>query len=335
MQFSELANELVLQIFQSCTSVRDILALQATNRHFHSLLSPVRRLPILYAAAEHEYGPLSEAVQIITYNPSQPAQHKRTLPETLFNLKNLVKVGKIAKKWEAIYPEKKWRDNFIDRRLLNVEECLRLRRAVYRFWLYCEAFHTKDHVRTARRIHSNVTQRAALLRNWTTAEIGDIEDFRLTARAVLEDEICPSNAVVRARQGSYLKPPTLRNHMPTNFHQYFANQSIHSRGRCDEEEGWGDEITHYYVIEDVMKLNPQQVFWLQQNASYKSTVEAFLCNLGDWFVNNGETFGETSYKVCSERELDGSVFGRLDNTSRLVLDGYLGIVRMGELDGQS
>ena len=332
MQFSELANELVLHIFQSCNSVRDILALQATSRHFHSLLSPIRSLPILYAAAEHEYGPLSEAVQVITHNPSQPAHLKRTLPETLPNLKNLVKVGRIAKEWQGIYPGKKWKDNYTERRSLSVEECFRLRRAVYRLWLYSEAFHNKEYVRTARRFPSNIVRRAALLRNWTTADIGDIEDLRLIIRAVFEDDVCPSDAAVRARQGAYAKYPPLRTHIPTYFHQYFATNY---RGKYDEEEGWGDEITHYYVIEDVMKLNPQQVYWLQQNASQKSTVESFLCNLGDWFVNNGETFGETAYKVCSERESEGLFLGRADHMSGLVSAGYLGIVQMEALGGQS
>ena len=331
MQFSELANELVLHIFQSCSSVRDILALQATSRHFHSLLSPVRRLPILWTAAEHEYGPLSEATQIITYNPSQPAHHKRMLPETLPNLKNLVKVGKIAKKWEGIYPEKKWKDNYTERRSLNTEECFRLRRAVYRLWLYSEAFHTKDHVRTARRLHSNVIQRVALLRNWTTTDIGDIEDLRLIIRDVLEDEVFPSNATIRARQGTYSKHPTSRSHMPTSFHHYLHS---YGRGKLDEEEGWGDEITHYYVIEDVMKLNPQQVYWLQQNAPQKSAVEAFLSSLGDWFINNGETFGETAHKVCSERESEGLLFGRVDHMSGLISAGYLGIAQVEAVDRQ-
>ena len=335
MQFSELANELVLQIFQSCTSVRDILALTSTSRHFHSLLSPIRQLPILYAAAENEYGPLSEVVQVITYNTSQPAHEKRTLPRTLHNLKSIVKIGKIAREWEGIYPGKKWKVNYEERRSLTAEECFRLRRAVYRLWLYSEAFHNEHHVRTARRLQSNVRQRAALLRNWTTAEIADIEDLRLTIRAVLEDEVCPSDAVVQHRfqplgypKGYTVALPHIYDLHSLLFYQYQLprHRNATATNNAHIDQGWGDEISHYYVVEDMMKLNPGQVIWLQQNAPFKNIVEAYKANCGDWFQNNGDTFGETAHVVSKERESESWMIDKTESVTDLVLTGWMGIV---------
>ena len=61
MHFESLATELVVQIFYSCNSVSDTLRLGATCQHFQKIMRSSRRLPILYAAAETEFGMLSES----------------------------------------------------------------------------------------------------------------------------------------------------------------------------------------------------------------------------------------------------------------------------------
>src|ERR1700712_246550 len=69
-------------------------------------------------------------------------------------------------------------------------------------------------------------------------------------------------------------------------------------------EGWGDNTSHYYVVEDVLKLDPEQIIWLKENAPLKGMVETFVKSLGDWFENNGETWSQTMEWVIRERGED-------------------------------
>lgn len=84
-------------------------------------------------------------------------------------------------------------------------------------------------------------------------------------------------------------------------------------------EGWGDDINHYYVVEDMLKLNPQQILWLKNNAPSKYQVEAYVKQLGDWFENNGETFEQTLDVVLAQRGVDVGGF------RNAVADGEIGI----------
>lgn len=103
-------------------------------------------------------------------------------------------------------------------------------------------------------------------------------------------------------------------------------------------EGWGDEIAHYYVIEDMLKLDPGQLMYLYEHVteglgqdgmfsagwSSKGLVESFVVGLGgDWFENNGETLAETVGFVIGERGGDGEEL-------RIGIDeGAVGLVRDG------
>ena len=87
-------------------------------------------------------------------------------------------------------------------------------------------------------------------------------------------------------------------------------------------EGWGSELEHYYVVEDMLKLDPGQLRHLYEqimahraggdggwrlNAGWssKGMVESCLGRwVGDWFDNNGETCGETMRFVVGERSED-------------------------------
>ena len=86
-------------------------------------------------------------------------------------------------------------------------------------------------------------------------------------------------------------------------------------------EGWGDEIPHYYVVEDMLKLDPAQILWLREHASCKAQVEAYVKGLGEWFENNGETFGQTLEFVLDER---GEEVGEM---MEAIGERRLGIVR--------
>ena len=150
MHFDSLPTEIVTQVFLSLPSVDSALALSATCQHFRHVFHSSKRLLILTHAAKAEYGPLDDIVQIVTQNSSQPAHIHRDVPISDALLKQIVATGRVAQKYEEIYPFKKWKTDFAYRRLLTSAERFNLRRALYRLWLSDSAFHNSSHVRFAR-----------------------------------------------------------------------------------------------------------------------------------------------------------------------------------------
>lgn len=375
MLFQDLATELVTQILLSCSSVNDVLALSTTCRRFRNISLSSQRLAILEHAAEAQYGPLLDLTQLLTHNSSQPAHIIRDVPFSLALLKQMVHAGRIAEKWCTIYPFKKWKHNYESRRLLSSTERYRLRRAIYRTWLYSRAFHNAQHPRETRVTRPMIQQRAALLHNWDTASLAEIADFSSIMRDVVQNNICPSNGTVarkfKSRHPSHDHSSLLfnihLNYPPTpatpfssaaasaTAYNPFTSQSPatnlwsrfnstpstpytarHSSPRCKfalhphhdvGAEGWGDDISHYYVIEDYMKLDPEQVLWLKENAPLKGMVEGYVRLLGGWFENNGATLGQTVDWVLDERG-EGVV-----EFSEGIEGGRLGVA-VGDGDGE-
>ncbi|KAL3461123.1 Brix domain-containing protein [Aspergillus heterothallicus] len=338
MSFHYLATELLLHIFQSCDTVADVTSLATTCRRFRNVFNRSNKLQLMMDVAEMEIGPIDDIIQIVTYNTSQPAHLLRTAPLTTPLLKQVVQIGRVAQKWETIYPVKKWKVDYENRRSLSDEERFRLRRAIFRLWLYHRAFHTGDYDRYSRHLRNIVAERAQLLHNWSTAELAEIEDVRLVIGDVVQNHICPSNGTIlrkfrkrypesnqqltfnihlnypMAQSGltpyGFLDPnpnPTEQYSHPTHSTK-FTNSSAKYRSRFRNDifhepgsQGWGDEIPHYYIVQDMMKLDPGQVLWLREHCPLKEQVETFVLSLGDWFRDNGETFGDTLEWVMNER----------------------------------
>lgn len=347
MLFENLATELLLHIFRSCTSISDVLNLALACRRFHRVFSSTQKLSILMNAADAEYGPIHDIIQLVTQNASQPAHVIRGAPLSAALVEQVVEIGRVAKKWEDIYPVKKWKVNFEDRRLLTEHERFCLRRAIYRLWLYGRTFHSRLFPRTTRMMKHVVVERAELLHNWSTNELAEIEDLRLVIRDVVRNHICPSNGTIlrKFRKRYPENTPTLSfnvhlNYPPPSSHALpaarsnpvttplvsqnpFAVKPRAVRSQCNTtptsaklnsniyhdpgEEGWGDELPHYYIVEDMLKLDPGQILWLRENAHLKEDVELYVRELGEWFENNGETFGQTLEWVMSERGEDVEV----------------------------
>ncbi|KAL6237190.1 hypothetical protein BDW75DRAFT_92762 [Aspergillus navahoensis] len=339
MPFQYLATELLLHIFRLCDTISDVVNLAATCRRFRDVFTRSNKLPILMDAAETEFGPVDDIIQVATHNTSQPAHLFRTAPLTASILRQIVRIGRVAQKWEGIYPVKKWKLDYENRRSLTDEERFRLRRAIYRLWLYHRAFHRREYDRYSRSLLNTVAERAQLLHNWTTSELADIEDLRTVISDVVQNHICPSNGTIQRKfrkrypesnhqltfniHINYPTPNTLTNSNPTDHGQYFhtthsasfSNSSAKYRSRFQNDifhdpgsEGWGDEIPHYYVVQDMMKLDPGQVLWLREHCPLKEQVETFVLSLGDWFRDNGETFGDTLEWVIRERGEDMEEF---------------------------
>ncbi|PYI03810.1 F-box domain protein [Aspergillus sclerotiicarbonarius CBS 121057] len=357
MLFHQLATELLLHIFRSCESVSDVMNLAMTCRRLHTVFHRSNKLQILVDAAESELGPLDDIIQIVTQNTSQRAHLFRTAPLSDSLLKQIVQIGHVAQKWEVIYPVKKWKADYENRRSLDGDERFRLRRAIYRLWLYHRAFHTDTYGRLSRTISHIITERAQLLHNWSTAELAEIEDVRLIIGDIVQNHICPSNGTIQRKfrkrypesnhqltfnihlnyptSSSPAGPPSLFEKDPNPAEQYFhtahpsnfteSPAKYKSRFRNDYFhdpgfEGWGDEIPHYYVVQDMLKLDPGQVLWLREHAPLKEQVEVYIRSLGDWFRDNGETFGDTLEWVIKERGDD------IDEFRAAISDREIGVV---------
>ena len=357
MFLEDLATELISHIFLSCTSVSDVLALSSTCHRFRQIYASSQKLQILQNAAEAQYGPLQDLTQLLTHNASQPAHVIRSVPFSISLLKQIVHTGRVAEKWCDIYPFKKWKQNFENRRLLTSNERYRLRRALYRLWLYSRAFHNRAHPRETRVTKLVIQKRAGLLHNWSTIELAEIADVHAVLREVLHSNVCPSNGTI-ARKFKKRSPDNEHHQLLFNIHlnyppvqcnlfqsQYHSSPNVlsnhfHSTSAFNSRygyskytatsyhepgaEGWGDDIPHYYVVEDMLKLDPEQIMWLKENAPLKGQVEMYVKGLGDWFENNGETWGQTLEWVLEERGEDaGEILGA-------VADGDLGVTVFDE-----
>ena len=191
-------------------------------------------------------------------------------------------------------------------------------------------------------------------------------DVQYLLRGLLEHHICPSNGTVlrrhRARYPHEQQAPPVHNGYPrdnSNLQQQldFQAKYFHSTpqvskllvatpdshrggtggaGGAGVIDGWGDEIAHYYVLEDMLKLDPGQIMWLYEhvttgspasdvglgNASAKDRVQDYVNAVGgSWFTNNGETFGETVAFVFGERG------GEMEDLRLDVEDGLEGVAR--------
>ncbi|KAF2669470.1 hypothetical protein BT63DRAFT_261765 [Microthyrium microscopicum] len=335
-----LASELLIQIFDHVGQVQDVLNLGATCHRLHDVQTSSRQLYFLQDAAERQYGPLDDAFQLLTQNDSQEAHIQRPIKVSLALLKQVVHVGRVAETWADTYPFKKWKDDYTNRRLLSLDERFKVRRAIYRLWLYTRAFHTPSHPRESRLYPSAMRARSALLHIWPTDELAEIADVRGVIRDILASNVCPSNGAVTrkfvnrhgddaARQlvfnltnihltfpppappcppntGHFAQPPKseLFEHSPTFRASTTRTKALHlgRYGGLDAgNEGWGDSMGHYYVVEDMLKLDPERILWLKERKMGRAQVVEYIRGLGDWFENYGDTWGETLEYVLAER----------------------------------
>lgn len=323
-----LPTEIITHVFLSVPDIASALALASTCHRCHNTYHSSKKLVILQEAADAEFGPIDDIIQLLTWNASQPAHIKRSVPISEALLHQIVKVGKIAARYEEIYIFKKWKTDWADRRSLTNGERRLLRRALYRLWHFDKAFHNSSHVRTCRGIPDVVRERAALLHNWNTMELAQMLDVHQILRDMVANNVCPSNGKIRQKfqkrfpdsKGPMLfnihlnYPPTPSAYAPDSYYHNSAFGSSRYQSRLAPSrwhepgaEGWGDDITHYYVVEDMLKLDPEQLLYLRDNCPLKSQVEMHVRGLGEWFVNNGETFSETLGFVVKQRggDLEG------------------------------
>jgi hypothetical protein len=323
----DLPAETLLGIYGSCSSVNDVLNLSQTCRRLYALLPSSQKLSVLLSVAEAQAGPIFDVVQLLTVNDVQAAHEIREPSMSYHLLRDILLVAQTAQEWQEIYPREKWDEKYADRRLLNPEELYALRRAIYRLWLFSRAFHNPNYPRESRLHPARIKERCRLLRAWSTEELAEIEDFRGIMRSVLESAILGEEDLyweLEPTSGRFHRKPctfplaprpylnsvtTLKNafHI-SNDDRVSLNQRLHSmqalafRARM---YGRVDDITRFYVLEDLMKLDPEQVLWLQENAYLNLQVPDQVGSMGEeWFINNGETFAQSFEMVMADRGED-------------------------------
>ncbi|CAC9894651.1 unnamed protein product [Aureobasidium pullulans] len=339
MHIELLPSELVTDIFLALPTISSVIALSSTCHRFRQVFTSSKRLLILSQAAENEFGPTQDIIQMVTHNASQPAHLRRTVPLSFALIRSIVKVGRVATKWEAVYPSKKWKSDFENRRSISDDERLRLRRALYRLWLFSRAFHDGTTLRWMRSIPTLQHERTLLLRNFNSVELAEMLDVHNMLRDTISNNICPSNGTVNRK---FQKRFPNSNHQlifnthlnfppPSSFVQDGAyhcsevaaskwhNKYVPTANHEPGAEGWGDDILHYYVIEDMLKLDPEQLMFLKENAPFKRQVEDHIRSQGDWFDNNGETFVQTLQQVIHDRGQE------MDEFKDAIEDGELGV----------
>ncbi|KAF4551614.1 Hypothetical protein D9617_13g101160 [Elsinoe fawcettii] len=326
MFLDELPTEIITNIFLHAPTVSSTLALSSTCHRLRNIFKSSKRLLILGQAADRQYGPLKDAIQLVTYNESQPAHVFRDAPLSDALIRSVVQVGQAAAKYEDIYSYKRWKHDYAARRLLSPTERYVLRRAIYRLWLFSKAHHNPSHSRFLRISPQATRERALLLHNFNTGELAEMLDMHNILRDVISNNICPSNGTVRRKYHERFptsKHPLIFNihvHQPTPLQQYITSENFFShrkpvdvqqshwqkkfvptRTHDPGNEGWGEDINHYYVVEDMLKLDPGQILHLREHAPMKMDVEAYIRGVGDWFENNGETFCQTMSMVVHQR----------------------------------
>jgi len=256
----------ILHCTADACGLSSLLALAGTSYRLHQVYL-VHRSALNALALDTTYGPIQDVIQLATHNASQEPHIKRDVPLSAALERNVIFYGNTALRWEEIYPFKKWHgEQSINRRLLTDDERRKLRRAVYRIWLYDAAYHNPHFSRYTRRMLQVQTKRLQLLQGWTNAELAELVDMQRIFRRVLAMNVCPSNGRVErkviARYGQehamnlffkpegaarlqsaqigYLSGQTHYQHQPQTRNSRYITNGQHDPG----EEGFGDDVRY-------------------------------------------------------------------------------------------
>jgi len=289
-----LAPELLVRVFESLSSVSDIISLSLTCRYFYDVFPKSQKLALFFCAINETDGPVEDIIQLLTQNNHQ-ALHIRRSPLLSFALLSQVTaVARVARRYVDLYPNLRWTDgDSASRRFLDAHEARRLRRAIYRLWSYAKAFsHVSD--RNPRADTTATAQRLQLLRTWSTTELFELEDFRGTLEQLLATEICPTDGEVYSRvpgdaqkfqlslQYPHLRPaeaitPAYADlfHSTRNSDHDSNKPTVHEL-RTRHMQGWGSDLQSFYLVQSFLKFSPAQILWLYDNVVSRADVERFI-----------------------------------------------------------
>jgi len=298
MAMQDLAPEIMVHIYESLSSVSDIINLSLTCRYFHELLPKSQKLVLFFSALDKEMGPLDDILQLQTQNDNQILHVRRTPPLSFALLTQAAIVGRVAERFVGLFPTFRWTDaESTSRRFLDDVEARRLRRAAYRLWSYTQAFHVRSSGRMLRFDTTIATERLQLLRTWSTEELYELEDLRCTLEQILATEICPTDGEVWSRTTEQARHSHMPLSLPHTFNSGFASHTVsfsdmfhssHDITALDKTKpsvqelrhkhmsGWGSDLQSFYLVQSFLKFSPAQLLWLYDNAVSKADVEKFI-----------------------------------------------------------
>lgn len=127
--FEDLPTEMVQKVFEMCSSIQDVVAFASTCKMANTAFKGSQKLRIIEKIVNVQYGPIQDAINLITYNETQNPSAHSTPPISLSLLKRIDQVGRTANQWADLYPMQKWKWNYESRRLITPHERYKLRRA--------------------------------------------------------------------------------------------------------------------------------------------------------------------------------------------------------------
>lgn len=321
----ELAPEILVHVFEALSSATDIVNLSLTCRYFHTLLPSSQKLVLFYNAIDQTMGPADDIIQLLTSNDNQLLHLKRTPPLSYTLLTQIAHVGRVGQRFVNLYPTIKWAgDRSASRRFLNKDEARRLRRAVYRFWIYSQAFYNSSSYRSLRSDIA-LSERLQLLRSWSTSDLHDFEDFRGVLEHLVATELCPTDGDVfsrhpeESRHGihpwhrSGRQVIDLGSMFPDMFHTHRWENSVADNSKLSVQElrhkhmqGWGTDLDNFYLVQAFLKLTPVQLLWLFDNAVSKADVEQYVEEQTNdvCFLESGSSLFQDWVTVLHQRGVD-------------------------------
>jgi hypothetical protein len=330
VSLASLPTEIVQKIYHECHDIQSVVNLSTTSKRFRSAYNGSQKLVILENILERQFGPLHDAVQVATYNATQPA-HISRYPAMSFALaEQILKIGYVAQKWVQHCPQLFWRNEWAtDRRLLNASEAYRFRRATYRLWLYDKAFHNSDYIESNPRYPVSGGQddeRLIFLRRFPSTDVMELEEIHVMLEEMLKEDLCPSNADIQRRASDAWPDQALlyfgmyESYVGNQLYMTPLQKVAHTlRSRRDwVSESWGNEGVRNSIVADIMKLEPDKLLYFRDTLKNKAERVAFLSDQDRDFHQSPAKLQSAINRIWLDRSghsLETEFFGR-----RYILD---------------
>lgn len=333
---SGLPLELIQKIYHECSDIKSVANLSTTSRKFRAAYNGSQKLLIIENVLERQFGPLHDAVQVVTYNESQPAHTLREPAISMALAQQIAAVGYTAERWEMIYPALRWRIDSEYRRVLRPQEAFRFRRAMYRLWHYTKAFHSSEFLELERGAPRPRSQdsRLTFIRRLHDDEILELTELHDILREMVHNDLCPSNAIIQQRytQGFPGQPPLYFG----SYETYPGNGSrkIVSKRDLPQDlvnEAWGTWEMQNSVVGDILKLEPNDLLHFRDNLANRTERMNYLSLMHESFHQSPSTLRAAIEAVITERDywidpfhgIDGGVVDFQDETDLLHVEDKL------------
>jgi hypothetical protein len=304
--------ELIQKIYHECSDIQSVVNLSATSRLFRAAYIGSQKLLIVENVLENQFGPLRDAIQVVTYNDSQPAHFLRRPDMSMALAQQIADIGYVVQKWEAIYPLLRWRVHTEHRRTLRAHEAYRFRRAMYRMWLYSKAFHNNSYLELHRALPRPCSsdRRTVFMRRFDDDEIAEITELNDILHDMIHNELCPSNAIIQQRYNQSF---------PGQAPLYFGTYETYP-ANCGMDvlirkvvlkrdlptdlvgEAWGTLELQEGVVRDILKLEPDQLLHFKEKLSNKAERVSYLALMPESFHQCPSTLRYAVESVMSERD---------------------------------